>query len=146
MLYEGDVVNEEAFLAWAGEKEHADEEERKYLELVRGGRGGGGHRPREVGGEGRGLTRWLLRRLSMVSQAGPHEVLWWQHGSCYIRLLGVVVQRCRCCMLHVFWLLTAPHPIWPCCHPSCPPHAQAKPFLEWLKTADEEEEDSEEED
>lgn len=34
MLYEGDVVHEEAFLAWAGEKEHADEEERKYLELV----------------------------------------------------------------------------------------------------------------
>lgn len=30
-LYEVDVVSEEAFLAWAGEKAHADEDERVYL-------------------------------------------------------------------------------------------------------------------
>jgi translation initiation factor eIF-2B subunit epsilon len=32
LLYEGDVVDEEAFAAWAGEKENADASERVYLE------------------------------------------------------------------------------------------------------------------
>jgi len=38
-LYEGDVVDEEAFSAWAGEKQHADESERVYLDKVGGGGG-----------------------------------------------------------------------------------------------------------
>lgn len=34
LLYEDDVVAEEAFHAWADEKEHADESERVYLKKV----------------------------------------------------------------------------------------------------------------
>jgi hypothetical protein len=34
-LYEGDVVDEEAFGAWAGEKQHAEAGERVYLDKVR---------------------------------------------------------------------------------------------------------------
>ncbi len=35
-LYEGDVMSEEALLAWAEEKEHADESDRVYLTKVGG--------------------------------------------------------------------------------------------------------------
>ena len=34
-LYDGDVMSEEALLAWAEEKEHADESDKVYLKKVR---------------------------------------------------------------------------------------------------------------
>ena len=34
-LYDGDVLSEEALLAWAEEKEHADESDKVYLLKVR---------------------------------------------------------------------------------------------------------------
>jgi translation initiation factor eIF-2B subunit epsilon len=34
VLYDKDVVSEEAILAWADEKEHADEEEKYFLKKV----------------------------------------------------------------------------------------------------------------
>jgi hypothetical protein len=39
------VVSEEAFLAWAEEKEHAEADERVYLDQVRKGGGGQGQGP-----------------------------------------------------------------------------------------------------
>ena len=34
-LYDGDVMSEEALLAWAEEKKHADESDKVYLKKVR---------------------------------------------------------------------------------------------------------------
>ena len=73
-LYEGDVVDEDAFGAWAREKEHADAEERVYLQKVR--------RPGSVRGVsfvlsfsgGRGvclLGGSLLRCLMAVCSGSP---------------------------------------------------------------------------
>lgn len=39
MLYDADILSEEAVLAWADEKAHADAEERVFLAKVRAGTG-----------------------------------------------------------------------------------------------------------
>lgn len=104
MLYEGDVVNEEAFLAWAGEKEHADEEERKYLELVRcGGRDAGDTQGR-TGVRGRGRDKGVVdggeglgRRgvwAGEHSVSGTHSRFSCRHGRARKHHL---VDRTYCC-------------------------------------------------